>query len=204
MRRINQWFIVLLMVLLLMAGCAQQPQENGVVNGMPPPAAVLPQADADQPPTVLRELAKLSPEEENWLNLAKEQMLESVEYLHRVLVENFPYFNVIQRKTGIDMEAQYAACLKETEAAQTDAQFYVALSHWLGKADDLEHLMLMEPGMYETVVPLYQEAAEQFDVVYGMSLQWLANVYNNEATKASYSGLTKVMEPLFNRVGARP
>lgn len=120
-------------------------------------------------------------------------MMEDAEYLHRVLLENFPYYNVIRRKIGIDMEAEYAACLNEIEAAQTDAQFYVALSHWLDKADDLGHLMLIQPGMHGNMAPVYKEAAEQSDI-YGMNVQWLADVYNNENTTASYAGLSKVME----------
>lgn len=198
MKHKNKWFLSFLAVILIMTGCVRQPQKDGTENENPQseavssqPEAVSTQAEtvssqpeAEQPQTVLGEMAKLSPEDGNWMNLSKEQMVEDAEYLHRALLENFPYHNVIQRKIGIDMEAEYAACLNEIEAAQTDAQFYVALSHWIDKADDLGHLLLIQPRIHADLAPVYKEAAEQTDI-YGMNVQWLADVYNNENTVAS-------------------
>lgn len=214
MKHKNKWFLSFLAVILIMTGCVRQPQGNEAESESPQSEAVSSQSEAvspqaetvssqpeaEQPPTVLGEMAKLSPEDGNWMNLSKEQMMEDAEYLHRVLLENFPYYNVIQRKIGIDMEAEYAACLNEIEAAQTDAQFYVALSHWIDKADNLGHLMLIQPGMHADLAPIYKEAAAEQADIYGMNVQWLADVYNNENTTASYAGLSKVMEPLFDLV----
>lgn len=64
MKHKNKWFLSFLAVLLIMTGCVRQPKENGTESESPQSEAVSSQSEAEQPPTVLREMAKLSPEDE--------------------------------------------------------------------------------------------------------------------------------------------
>lgn len=164
----------------------------------PGPAAAAGETDA--PPTVRGELAKLGPEEGNWLGLTKAQMREDAAYLYKTLSRNFPYFPAIKRMTGVDMDAEYASLQQEIEKCGTDAQFFITLDNWIRKAGGLGHLSLYDPFTYSRVAQIYKEDAEN----YGDELdrQRLADVYNDEKALKSYAAFLKIAEPVMARVDA--
>lgn len=221
----NQRVTLLLVGVLLLGGCTQASTGGTSSVAEPPPtvssSVQAPSAqessskqdtssaqdasstqDADKPPTVLGELAKLGAAEGNWLNMTKEQMQEDANYLHQTLLENFPYFNVIQRKLGVDMEAEFLTCLQEIEACETDGQFYIAIDKWIRKADGLGHLTLFQPGMYEIMAQEAKEDALREGNDDALDWQRMAVVYNDEKSKRCFEGMGKVLEPLFERVNA--
>lgn len=157
--------------------------------------------EEEKPPSVRGEMAKLGPEEGNWIGLTKEQMKEDADYLHQILRENFPYFHVIQRMTGVDLEKEYEACLAEIEAAETDMQFYLALDHWIEKAGGLGHLTLFRPGMYPFMVEIYKDYPEEREKG-DMDRKKLYETYADEKAVSGYEAMGKLLEPLFEKVDA--
>lgn len=43
----------------------------------------------------------------NWMYLTKEQRLKDFDYLYQQLKENYPYFNVVKRTRGINLDRRY-------------------------------------------------------------------------------------------------
>lgn len=195
MKRMRQSIALLLAAVLLLGGCKTRCPEEA-------PKETTQGESAANNPTVRGEMAKLSAEEGNWNNLTQEQMGEDAQYLRKILAENFPYYEVIQRRTCVDMEAEFAACLKEIEGCKTDSQFYLALDHWLEKAQGLGHLSLFQPGMYAAAAQIYLEDAQNAAYEDELDRQRMADVYNDPKAKECYEKLGKIMDPLFERVNA--
>lgn len=164
------------------------------------PKGASPAAEPAKPPTVMGEMVKLGPEDGNWVHLTKKQMLEDADYLYRILSENFPYFGLIKRISGVDMDAEFAVLRKEIETCETDAQFYVALDRWIRKAKGLGHLMLFDPFAYPWYAEIYQEGAD--DTGDELNRRRLAEVYNDKKALESYAGMLKIAEPIMARVQA--
>lgn len=187
----------LLLAALLAAGvCPVLADESATAASLLPSSA----ATEQKPPTVRGEMAKLSPEEGNWLNLTKAQMREDADYLYKMLKENFPYFTTIKRMTGVDLDAEFKALQKELTSCETDMQFFVALDNWIRRAEGLGHLSLYDPFSYSWAAQLYLDGAD--DAGDDLNRRRLAEVYNDPKALKSYADMLKIAQPIMDRVNA--
>lgn len=99
-------------------------------------------------------------ENRNGIGLTKEQMLEDYDYLHRVLVENYPYIGVAKRKYGADFEAGYAQGRRNLEQCETDVDFYLEISRLIDSMKGTGHLSIYGPSIVLSEMEGYQEMLE--------------------------------------------
>lgn len=164
-------------------------------------AAPLAQSPAQQPAapeperiTVTGELKKL--EQKNWLNLTNAQMLEDFDSLYQALDENYPYFDVAKRKTGVDIREEYQKTRKELESCKTDVDFFLITDNFVRKAQGVGHLSLFMPGWYESTAELYK----QVDDGDNPRTHLLAEAYNNTLSAESYRKFGELFNPVYDRV----
>ena len=68
-------------------------------------------------PTVLNEFMEL--EDGDWLGLTAEQKQEDLDYLYKILEENYPYMNLLERKLGVNLEEEYKEAREMTAQTTT-------------------------------------------------------------------------------------
>ncbi len=150
-------------------------------------------------PTVLGEFVKLDNEKGNWLNLTPEQRQEDFDYLYQTLKENYPYFHVVQRITGKDMEKLYQEYREKVKTCGTDAKFFVILDQFTREADMIGHLSTISPLDY----PWFKEAYENLSgdgYEDGARMKRIGEAYTNERTAFCYEKMDEVFWPIFDEV----
>ena len=170
-------------------------------------AAILGGCTAPQPseptptedPTVLGEFAKLEPEKGNWLNLTPEQRRKDFDYLYQTLKENYPYFHVVQRMTGKDMEKLYQEYREKAETCNTDAKFFVILDQFTREAEMIGHLSTISPLDYPWFKEAYENSSAD-DYEDAQRMKRIGEAYTNERTAFCYEKMDEVFWPVFNEV----
>lgn len=148
-------------------------------------------------PTVLNEFLLL--EDGSWQGLTAEQKQEDLDYLYNILKENYPYFNLLERKYGVNLEEEFKEAREAAAQVWTDAQFYVLLERLAGMAQMTGHLSVISPFEYDDFVSTYRDlqSTDESDYAWAKSL---ADVYGNEESAETYDELTDLMWPVFQKV----
>lgn len=163
---------------------------------MPDGTIILKNSDV-QNPTVLNEFLRL--EDGNWQGLTTEQKQEDLDYLYNILEENYPYFNLLERKYDVDLEEEFKEAREVAAQLWTDAQFYVLLEQLTGMAQMTGHLSVISPLEYDEFVSTYQNL-QSFDESEAKWVKKLADTYGNEESAETYEELTDLMWPVFQKV----
>lgn len=150
-------------------------------------------------PTVRGELAKLEGEEGNWLGLSAEEKLADFDYLYQTLEENYPYFQVLQRMEGVDLQVLYQETRPKIADSSSDAAFFVLLDQFIGQAQSVGHLSLITPMDYGWFVETYKNQAGVPESSWPIQKR-LAAAYGNTQSQATYEGLSVLMQPIQERV----
>ena len=137
-----------------------------LLGGYPAPQPSEPAPSEE--PTVLEESVKQEPEKGNWLNLTPEQRRKDFDYLYQTLKENYPYFHVVQRMTGKDMEKLYQEYREKVKTCRTDPEFFEILDQFTREAESIGHLSTISPLEY----PFFKE-----------KLQWIEREFQEEYEK---------------------
>lgn len=159
-------------------------------------AVTLERQEADNP-TVLNEFIKL--EDGNWAGLTAAQKQKDLDYLYRILEENYPYFGLLERKSGVDLEEGYQKAKEAAAQGSTDADFYVALERWIREAGMTGHLSVVNPLEYDWFVEVYQDL-ENIPEDYQEQMGKFAEVYGNEASAETYRLMQDMMWPVYGKV----
>lgn len=159
------------------------------------------QPELDKDPTVLGEFMKLDNKKGNWLNITQEQRLEDFAYLYQTLKENYPYFHVVQRMTGKEMEKVYQEYKEKVKTCDTDSKFFVILDQFTREAEMIGHLSTISPLDY----PWFKEAYEELSgdtSEDGERMKRIGETYTNEKTAFCYEKMDEVFWPVFDEVMA--
>jgi len=167
-----------------------------ILGGCTTPQPAEPKED-EEPPTVLGEFVKLDEEKGNWLNLTPEKRLEDFDYLYETLKENYPYFHVVQRMTGKDMEKLYQEYREKVKDCHTDSKFFVILDMFTREADMIGHLSTIAPLDY----PWYKETYANLSSD-SKRMKLLGEAFTNEKTSSCYEKMDEVFWPVFDEVMA--
>ena len=169
---------------VFLGGCAA-PQPSG-------------QAPSEEP-TVLGEFVKLDSQEGNWLDITREQRLEDFAYLYQTLKENYPYFHVVQRMTGKDMEKLYQEYQEKVRTCDTDAKFFVILDQFTRAAEMIGHLSTISPLDYPWLKEAYSEpSGDGYED--GSRMKRIGEAYTNVRTAFCYEKMDEVFWPVFDEV----
>ncbi len=147
--------------------------------------------------TVLNEFMQL--EDGDWLGLTTEQKQEDLDYLYKILEENYPYMNLLERKLGVNLEEEYKEVREMTAQTTTDAQLFVLLEWLTGKAELTGHLSVITPFEYDYFVEVYRSLENMAEEEHARMTK-LADAYGNEESAETYDALTDLMWPVYQKV----
>ena len=148
-------------------------------------------------PTVLNEFMEL--EDGDWLGLTAEQKQEDLDYLYKILEENYPYMNLLERKLGVNLEEEYKEAREMTAQTTTDAQLFVLLEWLTGKAELTGHLSVITPFEYDYFVEVYRSLENMAEEEHARMTK-LADTYGNEESAETYDALTDLIWPVYQKV----
>lgn len=148
-------------------------------------------------PTVLSEFAGL--EDGDWAGLTAAEKQEDLDYMYRILEENYPYFNLLERKNGVDFAEEYKKIREAAGREGTDADFFVMLEWLLGKAEMTGHLSMITPLDYDWFVEGYRNV-ENVPEDYHEQMKKFADVYANEGSAETYEAMQDMMWPVYGKV----
>lgn len=153
-------------------------------------------------PTVLGEFEKLK--DANWLGISQEQKLEDFDYLYQTLQENYPYFHVVKRMIGIDLEENYKQTRELIQQSETDAQFFVLVDKFTRSAQSLGHLGIFNSLWYLETAQGYQSIVESYQAegIQDNRLEKIAAAYNNIRSIENYKKMNTFMRPVYDEVMA--
>lgn len=154
----------------------------------------------EEAPTVLGEFAKLK--DGNWINLTKKQKLEDFDFLYQTLEENYPYFHVLERKEGVNLEKEYKKIRKKIKNSKTDAGFFVFLNQFTASAKDIGHLGSIYPIGYTNTIKSLKNLIKEADLgkIDKERQEKIVEIYSNPKSKKSYKKLNKLLMPVYNQV----
>lgn len=116
---------------------------------------------------------------QNWAELTTEQMLEDWDIFYNNLEENYPYFGVVARTTGMDMEAEYKKIRAQIPSYTSDMDFYIAINDYIEQTGKAGHLSLRWPepcaetgaqykSLYNLINPVLQQAQSEYNAKEGI------------------------------------
>lgn len=148
-------------------------------------------------PTALGEFASLT--NGNWYNLTKQQKLQDIDYLYKIVKENYPYIHVLKRMYNVDLEQEYKTARKQTENCKTDAEFYTIIEQFTRKANMVGHLSTISPFDYNWFVAGYADKTS-IPEDYWEQMDKIENVYANQNSQKAYWQLQNKMYPVYQKV----
>lgn len=93
--------------------------------------------------------------------LTRKEKLEDMEYLYKIITENYPYLEVNKRMNGVDWAAQKEAYLSKIRQTATDEEFLKALDDILGELNNGHTQVLTTKEQVEGYRFLYYQMKEQ-------------------------------------------
>ena len=151
-----------------------------------------------EPPTVTGELAKLGPDEGNFLGgLTREQKLVDFDTTMQALRENYPYFETLKRMYGVNLEERYRYYRPLIADSVSDAEFYVLLDRFAREAQMVGHLGMISPFDYGWYVDIYKNIAVQGGSE-NERFQKLMNAYTNAKSAQAYEKLSALVMPIYD------
>ncbi|MDR1182061.1 MAG: hypothetical protein LBL13_08815 [Bacteroidales bacterium] len=95
------------------------------------------------------------------INLTQKQKLNDFEYLYQTLKQNYPYFGVGLRQTGIDWLAKHDEFVEKIKAANNDSAYIFALRDILNELGN-GHADMSFVLYYEDYTNLYKKVADEY------------------------------------------
>lgn len=105
----------------------------------------------------------------NWMYLTKEQRLKDFDYLYQQLKENYPYFKVVKRVRGIDLDAQYKVVRDKIANCTSDKAYFEILGEYCNVG--IGHMQLWgrcyqsELARWKEDARLYKDVKPYYDVL---------------------------------------
>lgn len=153
-------------------------------------------------PTVLGEFEKVK--DANWLGISQEQKLEDFDYLYQTLLENYPYFHVVKRMTGVDLTQNYKKIREQIKQSETDAQFFVLVNKFTASAQGLGHLDTFSSLWYRETAQDYQNLVESYQAegIQDDRLEKIALAYHTPKSIENYQKMDAFLRPVYDEVMA--
>lgn len=148
-------------------------------------------------PKVLEEFASL--ENGNWYDLTTEQKLQDIDYLYKILEQNYPYINMLKRMYDVDLKQEYQKAREEVKKSQTDAQFYTIIEQFTRKSNMVGHLSTISPFDYRWFVSGYADKTG-IPEYYWEQMDNIENVYANQKSEKAYKQLENKLYPVYQKV----
>jgi hypothetical protein len=82
----------------------------------------------------------LTDEEKCWMNLSSQQYLDDFDTLYKELQDNYPYFGILRRKHGIDLDAIYNLYRPQIIACKNDYDFWKLLQSFISELKYTGHI----------------------------------------------------------------
>lgn len=123
----------------------------------------------------------------NWMYLSQEQYLEDFDYLYQQMVENYPYFGVVKRKRGIDLEYQYQMYREKIAACTNDVDFWQLLRDFGDKTNGIGHFGVWGIRYASQLKDLQDLVAEHPE--YEKQLSPYLEKLDNELSKKNYAAM---------------
>lgn len=116
---------------------------------------------------------------QNWTDLTTDQMLEDWDVFYQTLEENYPYFGVVARTTGMDMETEYQRIRAQIPSFTSDMDFFIAVNGYIEQTGKAGHLSLRWPdpsaetggqyeALYDLINPVLLQTQAEYDAKEGM------------------------------------
>ncbi|MDR1198190.1 MAG: hypothetical protein LBK94_04150 [Prevotellaceae bacterium] len=109
-------------------------------------------------------------------NLTQEQKRRDFEYLYQTLKQNYPYFGVGLRRTGIDWLAKHDEFVEKIQATNSDSAYIFALRDILRELGN-GHADMSFVSYYEDYTSLYKKIADE----YPRYKKWVATLEDRKA-----------------------
>lgn len=135
----------------------------------------------------------------NWMYLTKEQRLKDFDYLYQELKENYPYFKVAKRVTGIDLDEQYKLTRAKIAECSCDEEYFEILQEYCNIG--VGHLTLWG-RRYATELEMYKMFATEDETMrrYYEILNNATSLKNYELMESYYSKEEKQIQDSINQV----
>lgn len=85
-------------------------------------------------------LSDLSDQEKSWMNITQEQYTEDFDWLYSEMQENYPYFDVVSRETGVDIDKAYMEYRKKVGICTNDVDFVATVREFTEQMKYVGHL----------------------------------------------------------------
>lgn len=145
--------IVSSVALVLLAGCSSgdSSAKKDVDTGQAQKSAVpLTSSDAPVPsPVIAEETTQAS-------TLTVKQKLEDFDYMCRILMDNYPFFEVNRRLYGDNWAANIEQFRNIITDAKTDAEFYKSMNFVVNRLNN-GHTSILTEGLYTQLLQLYSD-----------------------------------------------
>lgn len=147
-------------------------------------------------------VSEMALNERNWLNLSQEQYLEDFDYLYHAMKENYPYFGVVKRQSGIDIHERYESARKEMERCESDFDFFRLTRDFINELDFTGHIFTWNASYYRFSVENWQEFVTEFPEN-KTHLKPYLEALDNPVSKAGYAAMEAFYEPVYAEVDKR-
>lgn len=127
--------------------------------------------------------------EKNWMNLSQEQYIEDFDFLYEQMVENYPFFGVIKRKYGIDMEYQYKQYKKRMAGCTNDEDFWNLIRDFCYETQGAGHFGAWGIG-YASELKGLKDILEEYPE-YAEQLNPYLEKLDNDLSKKNYAAMEK-------------
>lgn len=183
--------------LLLLAGCSKEPP---ALQSLPQTQKenVPEQTLASAPITQEDITALMSDDEKSWMNLTTADYLEDFDYLYQAMKDNYPYFGVVKRKVGLDIETEYQKTREIVGRCSNDHEYWQTVRAFIRSLDYTGHISAWGTRYSTELESTYEfiEIYPQYAEHYAPYIQAL----ENPASHQFYSGLETFLEVVESRM----
>ena len=114
----------------------------------------------------------------DWMDLTTQQMLDDWDYFYQALVDNYPYFGVVERTAGMDMNSCYQQVRNAIPNFTYDSEYLLAVYDFIQQTGNAGHLSLSWPQandsetqLYKDIKPLMNQATAEYRELAGEDLK---------------------------------
>lgn len=143
-------------------------------------------------------LNKMEDKNKNWMNITQDQYIEDFDKLYNEMQENYPYFNVVFRETGVNLDEEYVDYRKKIEVCTNDVDFYDTVREFINKGQGVGHLSLWGYH-YMRKVEDKRQFIIQFPQYTEQYAPYLAKL-DNPISRKNYQALQRFTDDLFHQV----
>lgn len=139
-------------------------------------------------------IAALPENEKSWMNVTPAQYLEDFDFLYSEMKDNYPYFNVVSRKIGVDIDKAYADYRKKVEICTTDVDFVAAVREYVEQMKYVGHLSSWG-YRYNSELENMKEFIEQFPKNKKQLTPYISKL-DNPTSKRNYQAMQEFYEKI--------